>query len=265
MTQVAINGQTVTVVEYAGQRVVTLWMVDALHQRPEGTARRNFNSNKQHFIEGEDYVSVCADEIRTRKILEISPKAQSDITFLTESGYAMLAKSFTDDLAWKVQRQLVRSYFGGKSTPTQVAIPSHAEALRMAADHLEEIERQKALIDDYAPKAAAHDYLASLPGELGVQNAGRELKVGQRWVTDYIDGHGWSCIQGKKRVPAHYGLKMGYVRLVPETYPHPHTGEEMVKHEFRITQKGLRRLAEIIAALKEKNERPFAKKPEAAS
>lgn len=134
MTQVAINGQTVTVVEYAGQRVVTLGMVDVLHQRPEGTARRNFNTNKQHFVEGEDYVSVCADEIRTRKILEISPKAQSDITLLTESGYAMLAKSFTDDLAWKVQRQLVRSYFGGKSAGIHLAasVIDHSMLLRKA-------------------------------------------------------------------------------------------------------------------------------------
>ncbi len=30
---------------------------------------------------------------------------------MTESGYLMLVKSFTDDLAWEVQRQLVSSYF----------------------------------------------------------------------------------------------------------------------------------------------------------
>ena len=30
---------------------------------------------------------------------------------VTESGYLMLVKSFTDDLAWQVQRQLVNTYF----------------------------------------------------------------------------------------------------------------------------------------------------------
>ena len=30
---------------------------------------------------------------------------------VTESGYFMLVKSFTDDLAWDVQRQLVKRYF----------------------------------------------------------------------------------------------------------------------------------------------------------
>lgn len=52
-------------VEYLGQRVVTFSMTDAAHQRPEGTARASFNRNRQHFIEGEDYVRVSPDECRT--------------------------------------------------------------------------------------------------------------------------------------------------------------------------------------------------------
>ncbi|MBF0858152.1 hypothetical protein HKD24_02860 [Gluconobacter sp. LMG 31484] len=179
------------------------------------------------------------------------------------------------------------AYERGEIPAPKPSIPqTYAEALieagKMAMERdeaLSEVERHKLALGEAVPKAEAHDYLASLPGEQGVRDAGRELKVGQKWVTDYIDGHGWSCFQGKKRVPAHYGLKMGYVRLVPETYKHPYTGEEMVKHEFRITQKGLRRLAEIIAATKAKNEAktglrnlaekvgkpPFAKKPEPMS
>lgn len=42
-------------------------------------------------------------------------RQQNDITLITESGYLMLVKSFTDDLAWKVQRELVNFYFRGKS------------------------------------------------------------------------------------------------------------------------------------------------------
>lgn len=34
-----------------------------------------------------------------------------DITLITETGYLMLVKSFTDDIAWTVQRELVESYF----------------------------------------------------------------------------------------------------------------------------------------------------------
>lgn len=86
-------------------------MMDKVHGRPDGTAKRNFSEHKEKLIEGEDYFSVCADEIRTSKIMPISNKARGEIYLFTETGYLLLVKSFTDDLAWQVQRQLVKSYF----------------------------------------------------------------------------------------------------------------------------------------------------------
>lgn len=38
-------------------------------------------------------------------------RQQNDVTLITESGYLMLVKSFTEDLAWEVQQKLVNSYF----------------------------------------------------------------------------------------------------------------------------------------------------------
>ncbi|MBR1530015.1 MAG: ORF6N domain-containing protein [Oscillospiraceae bacterium] len=111
MNEIIINNMPVLVKEYGGQRVVTLKDIDTVHGRPEGTAKRNFKANRKHFIEGEDFFKVCADEIRTNKICEISSKTHSDIILITETGYLMLVKSFTDELAWKVQRELVNGYF----------------------------------------------------------------------------------------------------------------------------------------------------------
>lgn len=111
---IKVNNQEMSVKVYRGQRVVTFRDIDIVHERPEGTAGRNFRENRARFIEGEDFFKVCADEIRRNKIMDISNKAHQDIVFLTESGYLMLAKSFTDDLAWNVQRQLVKSYFAVK-------------------------------------------------------------------------------------------------------------------------------------------------------
>jgi len=178
-----------------------------------------------------------------------------DLTITLVAGYR-------SDLRLKI----VRRWMELETAPTFKAPTNMREALMLALDQQEEIERQKALTDGYAPKAAAHDYLAELPGDLGVCDAGRELKVGQQWVTEYIDGHDWSCVEGGKRKPAHYGLKMGYCRFVRKPYKHPHTGEEMVKEEFRLTSKGIARLAEIIAKLRKENGLvPFAKKQEPAS
>lgn len=108
---VKINNKDLQVKELNNQRVVTFKDIDALHERPNGTARRNFNENKKHFIEGIDYFKICANEIRLHNIMEISNMVREDITLITESGYLMLVKSLTDDLAWKVQRELVNNYF----------------------------------------------------------------------------------------------------------------------------------------------------------
>lgn len=108
---VTVNDTSVSVKEYNGKRVVTFKDIDACHNRPEGTAGRNFRTNKQHLIEGEDYFSVelTTDEIRRQ--FGAGKNAGKTMYVVTESGYLMLVKSFTDELAWDVQRQLVNSYF----------------------------------------------------------------------------------------------------------------------------------------------------------
>lgn len=108
---ITVNGQSLAVKEYEGKRVVTLKEIDAVHQRPDGTARKRFNDNKEHFIEGEDYFKISPSVFRTAFDLEMDSRQQNDITLITESGYYMLVKSFTDDLSWTVQRALVNSYF----------------------------------------------------------------------------------------------------------------------------------------------------------
>lgn len=113
-----INNTQVLVKEFSGQRVVTFKDIDAVHGRPDGTASRNFRSNRDHFIEGEDYFKICADEFR-RRWDGLPQRATEDVTLITESGYLMLVKSFTDDLAWKVQRELVKGYFRAKSSDPQ--------------------------------------------------------------------------------------------------------------------------------------------------
>lgn len=127
---VAIQGQEVAILEYHGQRVVTFAMIDQLHQRPSGTASRNFRKNKDRFVDGVDIYlldSQGLDEFRRNGFFGDS--AQRGLV-LTESGYLMLVKSFTDDLAWAVQRELVNCYFqvkSGSAKKTQPDVPSLAK------------------------------------------------------------------------------------------------------------------------------------------
>ena len=108
--------------EYKGKRVVTFKDIDTVHERPSGTANKRFLDNKKRFINGEDYFIVGNSEIRKSHIMSLSDNDFTDKVLITESGYLMLVKSFTDDLAWTVQRQLVDSYFRANKpmTPEQM-------------------------------------------------------------------------------------------------------------------------------------------------
>lgn len=117
---ITINNHDLIVKEFKGQRVVTLKDIDTLHERVEGTADRNFRSNQKHFIENEDYFILSKSLNNEIRGLEIPNRG---MTVLTESGYLMLVKSLTDDLAWTVQRQLVNNYFKVKNMiPTDLGL-----------------------------------------------------------------------------------------------------------------------------------------------
>lgn len=141
-----INNAEILVKEFSGQRVVTFKEIDAVHGRPDGTARKRFNDNREHFIEGEDFFKVKCSEVRPF-FGQTPPNGfnpDADITLITESGYLMLVKSFTDDLAWKVQRELVKGYFRSKSTQSQPLTPAQ-QLLAQASLLVEQEQRISAM------------------------------------------------------------------------------------------------------------------------
>ena len=107
------------------QRVVTFNDIDKVHQRPKGTASRNFKSNRKQFIKDVDYFLITRDIFNGRnpsikEKLNIETIPPKGITLFTETGYLMLVKSFQDDLSWKVQRILVSSYFNCRKLQNEV-------------------------------------------------------------------------------------------------------------------------------------------------
>ena len=104
---ITIENTEMQIREYNGERVVTFKDIDMVHQRADGTASRNFRKNKKHFIEGVDYIRRNSSEAKR----EYDIIAPNGLTLVTESGYLLLVKSFTDDLSWKVQDMLVDVYF----------------------------------------------------------------------------------------------------------------------------------------------------------
>ncbi|MFO1359583.1 ORF6N domain-containing protein [Plasticicumulans sp.] len=104
------SGTDIPLLWYRGQPVLTFALIDRVHQRTDGRAKKTFYENRDRFIAGEDFHLVDfaqRSEFRTFGI-EVPPRG---LTVVTESGYLMLVKSFSDDLAWQVQRQLINGYF----------------------------------------------------------------------------------------------------------------------------------------------------------
>lgn len=169
VNQIIINNTQIKVKEYKGQRVVTLKEVDAIHGRVEGTAGRNFVSNKDKFIENEDYFKLTYEEVNSTNFVELP--SPNGLTLITESGYLMLVKSFTDDLAWKVQRQLVNSYFRAKefndsvkelSPQLQLLINMELEQKQIRRELIEAKEQTAAVKEEVN---GIREVIAVVPGE----------------------------------------------------------------------------------------------------
>lgn len=141
---IVVAGKSIANKEYHKIRVVTFRDIDELHGRPDGTARKRFNDNKQYFIEGEDYFKISPSEFRTA-IGKMDERQQNDVTLITESGYLMIVKSFKDSLAWTVQRELVNSYFRKKELLQQLDSYMINDPIARAERWIEEQKEKLAL------------------------------------------------------------------------------------------------------------------------
>lgn len=163
---VHIGNSDISVKEYKGQRVVTFKDIDMVHGRPDGTARHRFSENRERFIENEDYFIVTPQTLENTELDEKRPvgietASPRGTALLTEQGYLMLVKSFTDDLAWDVQRQLVNGYFKAKET-VNTALSPELQMLQGLLSQMvqkeladKERDRQIAVAKEAADKAVA--------------------------------------------------------------------------------------------------------------
>lgn len=137
-----INNIDLSVKEFKKLRVVTFKDIDMLHERVEGTAKRNFNENKKHLIQNVDYFLIKGEELRELKqSTNFVLSNAKEITLITESGYLMLVKSLQDDLAWKVQRELVNNYFRVKEN-AQARPLTTEEMLELQFKYAKEVKEE---------------------------------------------------------------------------------------------------------------------------
>ncbi|HBG7381141.1 TPA: phage antirepressor KilAC domain-containing protein [Clostridioides difficile] len=248
---VLINNKELQIKEFKGERVVTFKEVDLIHERAEGTAKRNFTENKKYFIENVDYFEVSTKIVPSLELYGFSKFAPNGI-LITESGYLMLVKSLTDDLAWTVQRELVNNYFRVKENEQQPKLPTtYKEALQQLLIEVEEKEQlqlenqeKDKVIQLQQPKVLFADSVASsdnsiLVGELAKLLRQNGIDTGQNRLFDWLRNNGY-LIKRKGEdynTPTQKSVDLGVIEIKEGTRVHP-DGHTSITKTPKITGKG---------------------------
>lgn len=243
---VKINNIDLSVKEFKKLRVVTFKDIDMLHERVEGTAGRNFRDNKKHFVENEDFFFIKPADIGNNEIRrsEINNKG----TYLiTESGYLMLVKSLQDDLAWKVQRELVNNYFRVKES-VQARPLTTEEMLELQFKYAKEVKEEvKEVRNELEETNNKFDnfiedlpLIGDEPEELQavVRRAGTKALGGynspaycDKSLSKKVYRNVWDYIKGQFNVKKYKAIKRKYLRKaieLAESYKAPfHLQEEI--------------------------------------
>ena len=101
------------IVEYNNIRVLTTQQVAEAYQTSTDTVTKNFNRNKDRYIEGKHYICLKGEELRAFKAngqIDLLPSVNT-LYLWTQKGCLLHAKSLNTDIAWEVYDKLVDNYF----------------------------------------------------------------------------------------------------------------------------------------------------------
>jgi len=181
-----IAGQEIEQIIYKGEPVLTYKMIDDLHSRPDGTARKTFSNNKERFILNEDFFNIKYDEIGT--FLNANnihnQMIRSSINLFTQTGYLLFVKTFTDDKSWEIQKALIKCYFIVKKQGFNQA-------------KYKEIENDYKMLRNQRLQLQEHDRFLDL-----VEVISRKIVNGEKSIEDYN-----SCPDMQEKIKEYIAIK----------------------------------------------------------
>ncbi|WP_063663351.1 ORF6N domain-containing protein [Aliivibrio fischeri] len=110
VNQITVVDLTIPVIEFNSERVLTLWDIDRLHRAPQNTTYNVFIQNQNKLQQNKHYFTAFPTD-HAFAINYPNPIPPAGLILITQRGYSMLVKAFTDDFSWQVQEQLADAYF----------------------------------------------------------------------------------------------------------------------------------------------------------
>jgi len=132
-------------------------------------------------------------------------------------------------------------------TQAQAIPATYVEALRLAADKVEENERLLGVIQLQAPKVAAIKRLAAAGGAICISDAAKQLQITPSKLFSWLQANRWIFHRGSSTRWIAYQPRItaGYmVHKVTQLKPDVETGADRAAYQPLITPKGLACLAE---------------------
>lgn len=229
------------------------------------SAPTTMSSQEIASLTGKEHKNVCAD---IRKMLselgEDAPKFQRiyrDSMNRQQIEY-LLNRELTDTLltgySAVLRRKVIARWHELEGAPPAkpaelsrmdlIEMAMAAERERLAADA--KVQQLEHKVADQAPAVAGFNLIADASGSLCFRDAAANLKMRQCDLMDYLVSKKWIYERVGSEGYKAYGDRLQALDLRYNSFPYESktTGEPKTRRQVRITNKGLTRLAEMIAA-----------------
>lgn len=232
-------------IEREGQRVLTTQQLAEAYNADTKLLNRNFERNRDRYIEGKHYFSLAGRELvdfKGKQQNDVSLKFTSILYLWTERGALLHAKSLNTDEAWKVYDMLVETYFRVKEQPQ---VPrTLPEALRLAADLAEKNIQLEAENKALLPKGEFFDTVAGSKDAIAIGDAAKVLNmgIGRNKLFQILRAN---KVLMKDNIPYQEYIDRGYFRTIEQKWTTPE-GETKINIKTLVYQKGLDYIRKVL-------------------
>lgn len=181
MRYMTVANVDVAIIEHKGQRVLTTAQVAQVYECEPYNIKKNFNDNKERFLEGKHYFKLEGEELRRFKDevtnSDLVGKNASVLYLWTKQGASRHCKMLGTDRAWDMFDCLEESYFNQKQQ--EMYIPqNYPDALRAYADAWEQKQLAESKVKELQPKADFYDATANSETLFSMADVAKTLDMG---------------------------------------------------------------------------------------